>query len=234
MNSNIEKNINSKVWDKLFSSKSWGKYPSIQLVKFIASKYYNMKDRSSINILEIGCGPGGNLWYLAREGFKVSGIDFSEVACNQLVGRFESDSLSSQIDKLIVGDYSSAIDSFMPDYFDAVVDVKSLYCNSFDKTKNIINQLANKLKIGGYIYSQTFAKESWGFDESVEEHSYHEIIPREGPMANTGLCRYTTRDDIDHLYQNSSLQIEKIEKQVLYLENAKSISEWIIISKKIK
>jgi SAM-dependent methyltransferase len=79
MNLNIGKNINSKVWDKLFSSKSWGKYPSIQLVKFIASKYYNMKDRSSINILEIGCGPGGNLWYLAREGFKVSGIDFGEI-----------------------------------------------------------------------------------------------------------------------------------------------------------
>ena len=36
-------------------------------------------DRRSVRLLEVGCGPGGNVWYMAREGYQVSG-DGSAVA----------------------------------------------------------------------------------------------------------------------------------------------------------
>ncbi|KQI09009.1 hypothetical protein K777_09955, partial [Campylobacter coli CVM 41970] len=34
-----------------------------------------MQDRSKINILELGFGTGANLWFCAKEGFSVSGIE---------------------------------------------------------------------------------------------------------------------------------------------------------------
>ena len=62
-------NSNASNWENIFLQKEWGKYPSIALVRFIASNYYDAQDRNEIKILEIGCGTGANLWYLAREGF---------------------------------------------------------------------------------------------------------------------------------------------------------------------
>ena len=69
---------NSKIWEETFVKKEWGKYPSIPLVKFIASNFYEVADRSHIRILEIGCGTGANIWFMAKEGFQVYGIDFSQ------------------------------------------------------------------------------------------------------------------------------------------------------------
>jgi hypothetical protein len=57
MNSN-----NSEIWENIFSSNEWGKYPPISLVKFIAKNFYKVSDRKLVRILEIGSGPGANLW----------------------------------------------------------------------------------------------------------------------------------------------------------------------------
>ena len=67
-------------WDRLFRSKEWGKYPAIDVVRFVARHFYRAADRQRVRILEIGCGTGANLWYLAREGFDAVGLDGSEVA----------------------------------------------------------------------------------------------------------------------------------------------------------
>ena len=62
---------NNLIWDKIFKSKGWGKYPAEDLVRFIAKNFDKKKKKSKINILEIGCGPGGNLSYFAKEGFNI-------------------------------------------------------------------------------------------------------------------------------------------------------------------
>jgi 2-polyprenyl-3-methyl-5-hydroxy-6-metoxy-1,4-benzoquinol methylase len=67
-------------WDDIFRKHEWGKYPSENLVRYVGRNFYTVKDRSAITILEVGCGTGANLWYLAREGFSVYGIDGSNVA----------------------------------------------------------------------------------------------------------------------------------------------------------
>ena len=44
------------IWDSIFSSKEWGRYPSEDLIRFIARNFYKAEKRSSIKILELGCG----------------------------------------------------------------------------------------------------------------------------------------------------------------------------------
>ncbi|EAI4546039.1 SAM-dependent methyltransferase, partial [Campylobacter jejuni] len=36
---------NSTLWENIFSQKEWGKYPSENLIRFIAKNFYNVKDR---------------------------------------------------------------------------------------------------------------------------------------------------------------------------------------------
>ena len=58
-------------------------------------------------------------------------------------------------------------------------------------------------------------------------------MPTEGPIANEGTVRYTTKEDIPNLYKLYNNKIEKIERQDYYFENGKALKEWVIEIAKI-
>ena len=219
-------NSNSEIWENIFASNEWGKYPAISVVKFVARNFYKVSDRKQIKILEIGSGPGANLWFMAREGFTVYGIDFSQTACEKIINRLGAENLSDRIGSVLTGDYTEKLLEFEDGYFDAIVDVESLYCNSFESSRKIVEICFSKLKPGGLMFSQTFSDKTWGLEG--ETIGYHAVIPIAGPLANLGYCRYTTKEDIDKLYKLESNYIKNVELQELHLSNGKSISEWII------
>jgi len=59
---------NIKLWDEIYQSNEWGKYPPVPVIRFIAKNFYKDKNRKEIKILELGSGTGANLWFCAREG----------------------------------------------------------------------------------------------------------------------------------------------------------------------
>ena len=79
------------VWENVFRSQAWGKYPGEDLIRFVARNFYGVPDRSAIRLLEVGCGPGANLWFMAREGFTVYGIDGSQTAIDQARARLDAE-----------------------------------------------------------------------------------------------------------------------------------------------
>ena len=89
------------VWEKKYSSNSdINRYPWDTIVSWIWRNIGNAKP-SDLNVLEVGCGTGNNLWFAAREGFNVYGIDGSESAINYARNRFSDEGL---IGEFIVGD----------------------------------------------------------------------------------------------------------------------------------
>ena len=219
-------NSNSAIWENIFVSNEWGKYPPISLVKFVAKNFYKATDRNLVKILEIGSGPGANLWFMAREGFTVYGIDFSKTACERAVQRLTSENLSDRVGGILSGDYAEKLFEFEDNHFDAIVDVESLYCNSFENSRKILEICFSKLKPGGLMFSQTFSDKTWGLEGAPI--GYHAVLPVDGPMAHKGYTRFTTKEDIEKLYKLESNQIKNVELQELHLYNGKSISEWII------
>lgn len=217
---------NFEIWEKIFRSREWGKYPPLELVRFVARNFYSAPDKSAIKILEIGCGAGANLWYLAREGFTVYGIDGSQTACDISINRLREENLSHRIGQIEVGDYFNELDNFENQFFDAVIDIASLGCNSFRKSKEILQKVFSKLKIGGKLFSHAIADGTWGLDRC--EIDYHACYPVEGPLANEGFNRFTSRDDIMQLYQQDNSQLTNIARQELQLEGGKFINHWLI------
>uniref|UniRef100_UPI00112FAD0C class I SAM-dependent methyltransferase n=2 Tax=Campylobacter jejuni TaxID=197 RepID=UPI00112FAD0C len=110
---------NSTLWENIFSQKEWGKYPSENLIRFIAKNFYNVKDRNKINILELGLGTGANLWFCAKEGFSVSGIEWSKTGVERFKQRLENENLSHHIQEIKIGDYEQKLDEFKDESFDA-------------------------------------------------------------------------------------------------------------------
>ncbi|GMM09235.1 hypothetical protein I12399_14020 [Campylobacter coli] len=132
---------NAVFWENIFSNKEWGKYPSENLIRFIARNFYNVKNRNEIRILELGLGTGANLWFYAREGFRVSGIEWSKTGVERFQKRLDDENLSSQIDKIKIGDYEQKLDEFKDESFNAWIDSYSLAYNDF-KQINLKSQIA--------------------------------------------------------------------------------------------
>ena len=117
------------IWDKVFEGQEWGKYPAESLIRFIARNFYQ-RNRKSTKILEVGCGPGANIWYLAKEGFDTYGIDGSETAIKKAKKRLQEENLRAH---LHIGDIINL--PYEENYVDAVIDAECLYSNSGKNTK---------------------------------------------------------------------------------------------------
>lgn len=195
------------LWDDIYKSRAWGMYPSENLIRFIARHYYSADDRKSINILDLGCGSGANTWYLAREGFNVSGIDGSENAISILGKKLDKEGLQAD---LHVGDIGSL--PFSDGTFDCIVDVNCLMCNDYETSKAIISHAATKVKKGGRIFSMMGKAGSWGdgLGQKIGKRTYKDAA--EGPYANMGTVRFTERDDIYDIYGSfEDIEINSME-----------------------
>lgn len=185
------------IWESVFRSQAWGKYPSEDLVRFIARRFYGASDRQKVRILEVGCGAGANLWFMAREGFAAHGIDGSKAAIEAAAARLAEDGLSAS---LTVGDISDLERIYPPAAFDAVVDIGCLTCNRLSDVASALRGIRAVMKPGGAVYSSLVATGTVGEGTGtcVEEGTYRDI--REGPLAGRGLIHMFTEAEVRDIF----------------------------------
>jgi len=187
------------IWDQVFSSQEWGKYPPEHVVRFVARNWYQAPDRKTVRLLDLGCGPGACTWYMAREGFSVSAIDGSPTAIDRLVKRLAAENLQAET---VVRSYEEL--PWSEATFDGVVDNVSLCCNRFAMCKQIVAEVARTLKPGGRFCSVNFTPRTWGYGlgDPVEPNGFTNV--REGPIAGKGFCLLMNREQVDELYRDFS------------------------------
>jgi SAM-dependent methyltransferase len=198
-------------WDAVFSAREWGRYPPEELVRFVARTFRAVPDRGAVHVLELGCGPGANLWYTAREGFSVHGIDGSAVAVEQAGRRLADEGLFAEI---VVGDFTTVDDHFPSAWFDLVLDVASLQCNRVDAVDRALAAAASVLKPGGRIFSMLLAEGSWGDGDGTELEPGTFLVA-EGPAAGTGVSHFFTLEEVERLFSRfADVGIEYSERSL--------------------
>lgn len=171
----------NEIWDDVYQKNAWGRYPPEEVVRFVARNFYSAPNRKDVRILEVGCGPATNLWYLAREGFSAFGLDGSAVAIEQARRRLAEESVAAE---LKVGD---AVHLPYPDAsFDGVLDIECIYANAPDDAKRIIAEVHRVLKPEGRFFSKTFMAAASDKDNPLP--------------ANRGVVRLTEEKEIPALY----------------------------------
>jgi SAM-dependent methyltransferase len=215
------------IWDDIFRTNAWGKYPSEDLIRFIARNFYGAPDRSAVKMLEVGCGPGANLWFLAREGFSVFGIDGSPHAITAAQKRLDAECLGWS-GQLRVGDICEL--PYDTDSFDATIDNEAIYANCLDDSINIYAELYRVTKPGGKLYTRMFATGCTGENtgQQVEEKTW---IVSEGPLLGRGLTRFTELSEIKQLlglFRICSIELTTRTEQ----NRTQQVSEWIVVGEK--
>ena len=220
--------MNNGIWDSFFFEKDWGRYPSESLIRFTARNFYSLT-RSQVKILEIGCGPGPNIWYFSREGFDTYGIDSSGVAIEKAKQRLNNEGLAANLQ---VGDIVDL--PYEDNFFDAVIDNVCLYNIDVLKTETILSGIKRVLKPKSLFYSQTFADDTYkGLDfKQIKDFEY--IDASDGPFYGSGFFRLADKSTVEKLY-GKYFTIKHCDKLQWYLNNEKiTVSHWIVISQKEK
>ena len=215
-------------WEKVFRERAWGRYPPEELIRFVARHYFKAPDRKAAHILEIGCGAGANLWFLAREGFSAYGLDGSPTAIDKARARLAEDHLEAS---LVVGDAMNPGDAFPATAFDAALDIGCLVCNRFADVEAILGRIWKVLRPGGRMFSMMPAEGSWGdgLGRQIERGTYTEI--QEGPFAGLGICHFFTRDEVRQLF--SPFTDVQTESSIRTLDGmTREVRHWVTEARK--
>ena len=215
------------IWENVHRTREWGRYPAEELVRFVARHYYAAAQRSAIRMLDLGCGPGAGIsWFVAREGFSLSGIDSSPTAIEKARMRFAAEGLA--------GDFRvGGIDAlpWQDGSFDLVIDSVCLAYSAERETARAVAEIGRVLKPGGRHFSMTPKAGCWGdaAGERIDATTLREVA--DGPFAGFGSTRFATLQSLETLYAGfRDLEIEYSIRSALSRE--KEVSHWIVTCRK--
>jgi len=218
------------IWEEIHSSREWGKYPNEEFVRFIGKNYFfhNFDARKNIRILEIGCGQGANLWFIAKEGFDVYGIDISQLAIQKTSRYLANLNLNANL-KVVDMKNTNYPDAF----FDVIFDCAAIQHSSFTDHKVIYDEIFRLLKPNGRFWTFHVTKGCYGegCGTKIEDNSFTDIS--EGPLSGKGVVCFPSDTEIKELQIHSGFCIDSCENLTRTFNNQKNTySHWIIESRK--
>lgn len=216
------------VWEKVFTTQPWGRYPGEDLIRFVARNFYSRPVRAEARFLEVGFGTGTNLWFLAREGFSASGIEGSPAAAALARQRLDEEcpgwDRRAPDTRLEVGDMARLP---WPDGdFDALIDSEAVYCTDFEESRRIYAGMHRVARPGARLFVRTFATGSWG-DGEGEMVGHRRYATLAGPLAGKGPSRFTDKEELPDLL--GAWRIDEVNETTRTLDaGRRTIREWIV------
>ena len=227
----LETDIAADYWERVFSSRSWGAYPNEELVRFVGRHFRGEIDRNKLRVLEVGCGPGPNVWFLVREGFQVAGIDCSPTAIRQAKEKLVRERLPSEpptVD-LRLGSFCSL--PWKDQEFDLVVDVEALYANTMADIRMSVAEILRTLKPGGRFFGAMFGVRTTGSNSGETIEPRTQRLPVAGPCAGNQLAHFFDFHELSDIFANfSQLTVDHLHRTDA--GGQVDVFEWLVHARK--
>ncbi len=193
--------MTEEVWDRLFRERAWGRWPAEEVVRTVART-----GRSGLRVLEVGCGAGAQLWYLAHDGHHPVGLDFAPAALAQAGVRLTEESMSVPLVRADVLRLPVA-----PAAFDLVVDVECFAHLDGEGAGAAWQDAARVLAPEGLLLSIGFTAATTGAESGVRRgpHTMHDLT--EGPLAGLGTVTFLDEPRTESLAAGVGLRIEDLQ-----------------------
>lgn len=132
-------NKNIKYWNEVFSEKK-----ELQYSNFAIGVNLLPQIKPIGNLLELGCGDGRNLLFLAKNAYyNLNGVDFSKVAINKLNKFAKEDKINIQTQVADITNYK------FQSKFDTIITTFTLHLFKKSLAFKIINNMKENINIGG-------------------------------------------------------------------------------------
>jgi ubiquinone/menaquinone biosynthesis C-methylase UbiE len=214
-------------WNEVYGNRGWGRYPPEELVRFVARTFPDAELRRRLRALEVGCGPGPNLWYLAREGFTIAGIDGSATAIDSARERLRAEGLAASLQAadLRVGNFATL--PWDDRSFDVVIDIEAIGCNTVPVIRSVIAEITRVLKPGGWFFAKMFDPKTTGIMTGVMVEDGTMKFPEVGPTVGLGLVHAFSEEEIRKLLSSfRDVQLDRVHRTD---KNGQfDIFEWVV------
>ncbi len=206
-------------------------YPNEALCRFMGRYFFSIEKnvRKQYSILEVGCGSGGNLWMISKEGFNTFGIDGSEEAVKICRNHLEEKwGVSATVDE-------ARFDTlpYKNDVFDAVVDVVSLQHLNLQESEVALKEIYRVLKSGGLFFSYRLSDGSCMFQNSggeyVDSATVDNVFDKRMPLNNNKQMSFWSPSLTKMMYEKVDFSIESIEKDTRSYNNNCMIVEYLSV-----
>lgn len=217
------------VWEQKYSAGHRQGYPWDQVVSFVLRHAPRDRPRRDVSILEVGCGTGSNLWFLASEGFTAAGIDASPSAIATAKARMDAESLPVS---LHVGSFTAL--PFPDQSFDMAVDRSSLTCVGFSNARLALAEICRTLKPGGLLQFNPYSAAHGSLLTGNPAGDGLVTNMTGGTLAGCGqICFYSRQEALDVL--GDGFEVEECRHLLLVDEDRPpetTHAEWRIIAQK--
>ncbi len=190
-------------WDELFKREEFrAREPYHGVLRFAKL----LKEKGLRRVLDLGCGAGRHLVYLAREGFQVHGIDIAETGLEHARRWLEREGLTAELKR------SDMAEIPYPDrFFDAAISIAVIYHGTLEKMRRTIGEVHRVLRPGGLALLTFKSKRSFRYGRGVEIEP-DTFIPDIGEDAGVP-HHYSDRDEVEALLKGFRiLEINHMER----------------------
>lgn len=221
------------IWDEWYESGRVNKYPWESVISFIFKYSPKDKKRKDIKILELGSGSGPNLWFAAREGFSVTGLEGSKAAVEYSRKRFLDENLEGNF---LVGDFTKPL-PFKDNEFDLIIDRGSLVCVGWSNHVKTVKEIQRVLKPGGSFHYNGYTDSNTSFyaSDKIDDGLVNNITA--GTLQGVGQLMFLSYSDVKRLFSDNWDIIDMSRKHIDHFgaEGVEhSHSEWLVTVKNKK
>ena len=219
------------VWERRYSDNPAyrNKYPFTSVVQFVFKHRPADRSPSDTNILEVGCGNGCNLWFAAREGFKVAGIDASSTAVEYARQWFGRDGLTGDLQ---VGDYTAL--PFDNDTFQLVIDRGALSFCGRAAVEKAFSEISRVLVADGRFMFTPYSDRCSSFDGLQDEDGCYRNVSV-GTIVPGAQIRFYCLDEVRRLFRTGWRIITLEHQEYTSFDKPFRIvhAEWLVIAEKL-
>lgn len=190
-------------WDQILQRKDYRPTsPDEIVVNFVSI----IEKRNAKKVLDLGCGAGRHVNYLAKNGFEAFGVDISETGLKLTKKRLRKVKLEAA---MVKSDMKFL--PFIGSCFDAAVCVNTIYHQRLKEIKEAVSELHRVLKKKGLLLTNFHSKRSgkYGKGVEVEENTFAgETGPEKGVLHH-----FVDENEIHKLFKDFRLvDLETREK----------------------
>lgn len=194
MNKNMKKNMKS-LWENLHKqSRFRPKYPAELIVQFV---FRNFNRNGEDKILDLGCGAGRHVYFMASENIDTYGVDISADGIEHTKKLLKENGLS--VDLKVAGADNIPYED---NYFNGIISYGVLYYCNINEIENAAKEIFRVLKPNGkaLIVVRNTKDYRYGKGKEIEKNTF--LIEEE----DKNKCSFNENGMIMHFFEEDEVK----------------------------